>query len=119
MGFAKFHENCFRIDWLDTEKLTFILDNSPLSDRLTLNTASKIEKNYPQTVQPHLKKAPFLFAIDWVNVEKMTPDSVFQNIPLFKNTLCWRFKVFWTPKREQVTQRKTTLRAILQTLYVI
>ena len=31
---AKFRDNPLRIDWLDTEKLTFILDHPPPSDRL-------------------------------------------------------------------------------------
>ena len=31
---TKFSDNRLRIDWLDTEKLTFILDHPLLSDRL-------------------------------------------------------------------------------------
>ena len=32
-GLQNFHENHMRIDCVDTEKLTFILDQLPLSDR--------------------------------------------------------------------------------------
>ena len=33
-GVTEFHKNHLRIDWVDTEKLTFILDQAPLFDGL-------------------------------------------------------------------------------------